>query len=161
MDEVQIRWAESADLAVLAKVFRRSSLSVEGDRATLLAHPEVLQFDGRSVAEGRTRVAVDGERVVGFSTTSGTDDAVELEDLFVEPDVQRRGVGRALMDDVVQRLRAEGVPFLAVTANGAAVPFYRSVGFVDDGVAPTAFGSAPRMRLDLGSSSGSPDRDQA
>ena len=37
-----------------------------------------------------------------------------------------------------------------MTANPHAMPFYRSVGFVDDGVAETRFGPAPRMRLSVG-----------
>ena len=138
-------------MAALADVFRRSSLSVEADRATLLAHPEVLEFDGRLVDEGRTRVAVVGERVVGFSTTIRTGNALELEDLFVDPDDQRRGVGRALVDDVVAQLSAEGLRFVAVTANPEALPFYHSVGFVADGVGNTPFGPAPRLRLQPGS----------
>jgi len=34
-------------------------------------------------------------------------------------------------------------------ANPHAVEFYRSVGFVDDGVAQPQFGPAPRMRLSV------------
>ena len=59
----------------------------------------------------------------------------------------RRGVATAL----VRHLVAEAdVPWIAVTANPHAMAFYRSVGFVDDGVAETTFGPAPRMRLSVG-----------
>jgi hypothetical protein len=41
-----IREAVPADTAVLRDVYRRSSLSNDGDRASLLANPEVLEFPG-------------------------------------------------------------------------------------------------------------------
>jgi hypothetical protein len=39
-----IRDAVPADMAVLRDVFRRSSLSNEGDRVNLLANPDALEF---------------------------------------------------------------------------------------------------------------------
>jgi len=51
----------------------------------------------------------------------------------------------------VRHLLAEAdVAAIEVTANPHAMAFYRSVGFVDDGVAETQFGPAPRMRLSVG-----------
>ena len=38
---------------------------------------------------------------------------------------------------------------IEVTANVRAVPFYETVGFVDEGVAQTTLGPAPRMHLDV------------
>ena len=62
-----IRDATVADLAALGAVFRHSSLSNAGDRANLLAHPEVLELSDVAVRQGRTRVAVGaGGRVLGF-----------------------------------------------------------------------------------------------
>jgi ribosomal protein S18 acetylase RimI-like enzyme len=59
----------------------------------------------------------------------------------------RRGVATAL----VRSLQNEAdVAWIEVTANPHAMAFYRSVGFVDDGVAETQFGPAPRMRLSVG-----------
>jgi GNAT superfamily N-acetyltransferase len=65
-----IRTAVADDLPSLRGLFRRSSLSNQGDRANLLAHPEVLELPDDGVLAGRTRVAVasDGE-IVGFATT--------------------------------------------------------------------------------------------
>ncbi len=103
--EAATRWAEvPADLDALRDLFRRSSLSNEGDRASLLAQPDVLVFSGLAVDEGRTRVAVLDGRIVGFATLLGA----ELEDLFVDPDVMRCGIGRALVLDAVAVARARG-----------------------------------------------------
>jgi len=142
--EPLIRVAVPADLDALRDLFRRSSLSNEDDRASLLAHPEALVFSGLAVDEGRTRVAVADGRIVGFATLLADG---ELEDLFVDPDWMRRGIGRALVLDSVAAARAQGLKRIEVTANGQALPFYESVGFVLDGSVETAFGRGSRMHL--------------
>ncbi len=143
-----IRPAGPADLDAIREIFRAASLWNEGDRAALLAHPEVLEFPDDAVVDGRLRVAVDDDgTVLGFATVTPCPDAWELEDLFVDPAHMRRGIATAL----VRHLVAEAdVPWIEVTANPHAMAFYRSVGFVDDGVAETRFGPAPRMRLSVG-----------
>lgn len=145
-----VRDAEPADVARLREVFRRSSLSHEGQRGLLLAHPEVLELDADAVLAGGTRVAVlDGE-VVGFATVGdGADGAVELVDLFVDPDQQRGGIGRALVEDLAGRARGGGATRIEVTANEGALAFYEALGFVRTGVSPTRFGPAPRMERHL------------
>ena len=91
--------------------------------------------------DGRVRVAVDEGVVVGFATITPGPDAWELDDLFVAPAHMRRGFATAL----VRHLLAEAdVAAIEVTANPHAMAFYRSVGFVDDGVAETQFGPAPQ-----------------
>jgi GNAT superfamily N-acetyltransferase len=143
-----IRRADRADLDAIREIFRAASLSNDGDRAALLAHPEVLEFPEDAVVDGRMRVAVDDDgTVLGFATVTPRADAWELEDLFVDPVHMRRGVATALIRHLVGEA---DVPWIEVTANPHAMAFYRSVGFVDDGVAETKFGPAPRMRLSVG-----------
>ena len=141
MAEPLIRAAAPEDTAALRDLFRRSSLSNEGDRASLLAHPEALELSG---LEAGTRVAVVDGRIVGFATLlSG-----ELEDLFVDPGWMRRGIGRALVLDAVALARERGLERIEVTANDHALAFYEDVGFVLDGTVETAFGRGSRMHLD-------------
>ena len=45
-----------------------ASVSNEGDRDALLAHPEALVLEGDGIAEGLTRVATNGDYIVGFAT---------------------------------------------------------------------------------------------
>jgi GNAT superfamily N-acetyltransferase len=141
-----IRPAERRDLDALASIFRRASLANDDDRDALLAHPEVLVFEPAADFEHCTRVAEADGRVVGFVTTRDAAGCIELEDLFVDPDWMRRGVGRALVDDVIASLPA-GSPPLEVTANPHALAFYRSVGFVDGDPVETQLGTGVRMRL--------------
>ena len=150
-DPVEIRVAGAADLEAIAAVYRRASLSNEGDRAALLAHPDALEFDPAPVAEGLTRVAVTGGRVVGFATARPTaPDTLELDDLFVDPDRRREGIATALVRDVERRARGAGVTRIEVTANEHAHDFYRSAGFTPAGTTATRFGPAPRMSLRVG-----------
>ena len=142
-----IRLGTPADLAAARSVYRRASLSNEGDRDNLLAHPEYLVLGPEGLAEGRTHVAEQDGAVVGFATWAEADGTVDLEDLFVDPDYRRRGIASELVRRIAEVLRARGVQRLEVTANPHAMEFYRSAGFTDNGTADTDFGTAPRMVL--------------
>jgi len=144
-----IRLGTPADLAAASSVYRRASLSNEGDRDNLLAHPEYLVLGPEGLAEGRTHVAEQDGTVVGFATWAEADGTVDLEDLFVDPDYRRRGIASELVRRIAEVLRARGVQRLEVTANPHAMEFYRSAGFTDCGTADTDFGAAPRMVLML------------
>ena len=149
MVDVSIRFAAAADTTALSALYRRSSLSNEGDRENLLAHQDALKLSVAPVVEQRVRVAVVDDRIVGFATVLVTESVGELEDLFVDPDWMRRGIGRALVCDAVARARECGVTRIEVTANGHALDFYESVGFVLAGLSQTRFGPADRMHLDV------------
>jgi GNAT superfamily N-acetyltransferase len=146
----RIRNAVQADLAALRDIFRRSSLSNDGDRAKLLAHPEFLELSDVAVTEGRVRAAISDGTLVGFATWLASADAVELEDLFVDPDQMRRGAGQALVRDVAAIARSRGAVRVEVTGNPDARAFYAKVGFVADDYVQTTFGPGIRMHLDLG-----------
>ena len=142
-----IRLGTLADLPAAGEVYRRASLSNEGDRDNLLAHPEYLILAPDGLAEGRTYVAEEGGLVVGFATWAEAGGITELEDLFTDPDWRRRGIAMALVARIEDVLRARGVQSLEVTANSHAEGFYRAAGFVDCGTAETTFGAAHRKRL--------------
>jgi ribosomal protein S18 acetylase RimI-like enzyme len=90
-------------------------------------------------------VAVDGERVVGFCTYARPYElAAEITWLGVHGDERGRGIGSALVEELAERMRAEGRRLvLALTVSAADGPddvehgydstraFYRSVGFVE------------------------------
>jgi len=152
-DEVVIRTARPADLPDLQRVYRESSLSNVDDRENLLTHPEYLIFAGSGITSGRTTVALVDGRVVGFASVVESDvKQLELEDLFVDPGWQRRGIARRLVADLVQTAHRNGFRTIVVTGNAHAKAFYLAVGFVEFGEEATQFGPAPRFRLDTTSS---------
>jgi predicted N-acetyltransferase YhbS len=143
----RIRWSTPADLPTLTDVFARASLSNEGDRDALLAHPEALVLEGDGIAEGLTRVATNTDDIVGFATTVLVERVLDLQDLFVDPDWMRHGIGRHLVQDAAEIAAERGFEGIAVTANPHAFSFYEALGFVADSEIQTAFGPGQRMHL--------------
>ena len=144
-----IRDAVPADLAALRDVYRRASLSNEGDRVNLLANPDALEFPGLGGDDRRTRVATVDGHIAGFATSVPAGDVIELDDLFVDPGWMRRGAGRALVLDAMAIARGRGVDRIEVTANQHALVFYRKAGFVAGHEVRTRFGPGIRMHLDV------------
>jgi GNAT superfamily N-acetyltransferase len=145
----EIRDAEPADLAAVQDVYRRASLSNEGDRMNLLANPDALEFPGLGGDDRRTRVATAVGRIAGFATSVLAGDVIELDDLFVDPGWMRRGAGRALVLDAVAIARDLGARRIEVTANQHALAFYGKAGFTADHEVRTRFGPGTRMHLDV------------
>jgi GNAT superfamily N-acetyltransferase len=147
---VQIREADLGDMGAIQDIYTRASLSNDGDRPQLEANPDALVFSDESVRQGRTQVAqfVDSA-VVGFVTTEVREESVELIDLFVDPAWMRHGIGRQLIRVAASTARLQGWTVITVIANGHAMEFYESVGFVLDDTVETQFGPGFRMHLDL------------
>lgn len=86
----------------------------------------------------RPFAAVEDGRVVGFGMrgTDPADDSLWVGGLVVDSDQQGRGIGRAILDRLVERARAEGRSGLALSYapdNVAARGLYLSCGFVETG----------------------------
>lgn len=144
-----IRDAMPADLAALRDVYRRASLSNEGDRETLLANPDALEFPGLGGDDRRTRVATADGRIAGFATSVPAGDVIELDDLFVDPSWMRQGAARALVLDAVAIARELGAGRVEVTANPHALVFYGKAGFIAGHEVQTRFGPGLRMHIDV------------
>ncbi|MFZ4964054.1 GNAT family N-acetyltransferase [Pseudomonas sp. Mn2068] len=82
--------------------------------------------DVRSLLGMRTvLVAQAGERIVGTASLDGE----VVRTVFVAPDLQGRGVGQALMDEVVRYAVEAGVSLLKVPSTVTAEGFYARLGF--------------------------------
>jgi len=143
----EVRDAAVGDFGEMARVYRRASLSNEGDRSLLLAHPEYLDLSADAVLAGRSLVASVEGRVIGFASTVVVEDGLELEALFVDPDWMRLGVGSALVDAVVARAGRYGRLMVTVSANWHALAFYQQAGFVKVGMVGLESGPTPRMAM--------------
>ena len=55
--------------------------------------------------------------------------AVLLQFMAVDPSVQRRGIGSAVLTEALARLRSSGTILLWASARENAVPFYQRFGF--------------------------------
>jgi GNAT superfamily N-acetyltransferase len=147
---LSIRRARLSEREELEDLQRRSSLDGELYREVLQANPDAIDLPAQQIADGFVRVAELDGVMAGFSVLlEPQGDACELDGLFVEPAVMRRGIGRALIADAARRARRIGAERIEVDANPQAIAFYEAVGFVETGVANTQFGPAPRMSLSL------------
>ena len=142
-----IRDAVPGDLAALHEVFRRSSLSNAGDRMNLLAHPDAWSFP--VLRSGKATHPRSHGGIAGFATWLPGQDAIEIEDLFVDPDWMGQGIGRALVLDLIAIARSRGARRVEVTANQHARAFYEKAGFFLGHPVKTRFGPAPRMHLQI------------
>lgn len=79
-----------------------------------------------------TRVAELNGVIAGYICVRHVADECHLLDLAVHPDYRRRGIARALLDDVIQELRIEGCRFFYLevrSSNYAARKLYEKFGF--------------------------------
>ena len=71
--------------------------------------------------------AGDGERIVGFAALDSA--RAEISSVFVDPCFHGSGVGRALVDELENVARADGLAEVTLRATGTAIVFYRKIGY--------------------------------
>lgn len=114
------------------------------------ANPDAIELSVEQIEVGRVFVAESGGVVVGFAAVlPRADGDLELDALFVEPAVWRRGVGRALVERCCQVASAAGCSFLYLLGNPHAEAFYRSCDFTVFGAQQTRFGNGLLMKRSL------------
>ncbi len=69
----------------------------------------------------------------------------EIQAFFIEPDWQRKGIGRLLWQKLIERANALGLTRLHLDADPLAVPFYKSLGFELAGDVPSGSISGRRI----------------
>ena len=139
-EALTIRLARPDEREGLEALQRRASLALPEYREQLEAHPDAIELPAEQIAMGQVIVAeLDGE-VAGFAALIDG----ELDGLFVEPELWRRGIGTALVEEAAHRARRRGLS-LTVTAGPSARAFYETCGFSVEGGAETRFGPALRM----------------
>jgi GNAT superfamily N-acetyltransferase len=157
---VSLRRADPADLSAVDRLLARSYprlLAADYPPSTMvLAVPRLIRARPELLASGRYFLAEDAEGCLlaagGFS--AGSADTGHVRHVATDPDVVRRGVGRALMQHVLRAARQSGVLWMDCLATRTAVPFYAALGFRT--VFPTEIQLAPgiafpavRMLADL------------
>ena len=89
-------------------------------------------------------VGTDGERVVGFSEYDP--ETRELAAVYVHPDFERRGLGRALLEAAEAAAHARGVDSLHLRASLNAVSFYQRAGYVVERAGSVTLRSGSELR---------------
>ncbi len=144
-----VRPAAPEDVDGLGALKLRASLAWGDHTRQIEALPEARVFPPEHLPFALVAEA-DG-RLAGFATVLPREDGgADLEDIFVEPALWRRGIGRALMAEADRAAGDAGAEVLRVIANARALGFYAACGFEVVGVVQTLFAPAPRMEKRLG-----------
>jgi GNAT superfamily N-acetyltransferase len=147
---VFIRPALPAEREALEALQLRASMGNAGDREALLRHPDAIDLPLEQILAGAVFVLEQNSAVAGFCAILPREDGdTELEALFVEPSIQRQGVGTSLVQHCAQIARSKGSTTLHVIGNLHAEQFYLGCGFSTIGSFETRFGRGLLMRLPL------------
>lgn len=141
VDDVVIRPALLTERATLEALQRRASLSNPMDRDALLANPDAIAVPLEQIEAGDVFVAQLDGVIVGFAAVvPRKDGGAELDALFVEPHLWKRGIGRTLVDYCTDVARSRAAGVLHVIGNPHAAGFYAACGFRLIGTVETRFG---------------------
>jgi ribosomal protein S18 acetylase RimI-like enzyme len=115
------------------RIVERGGPRAELRRLFDLAESSARALDGY-IDRGRVLVALDGDAIVGHVqiTETGRASELEIKNMAVDPAMQGRGLGRALVESAAELARAESRSALLVATAGADVGnlrFYQRVGF--------------------------------
>ena len=147
MEAILTRPAMPSEQKELEQLQLRASLGNVGDRDALLAHPDAIGLAVDQIACGRVFVSECAGEIVGFAAIEPRADGdSELDAMFVEPSMQRRGIGRALVEYCAEIARKQGSGYLHVVGNPHAENFYLATGFDMIGMTQTRFGPGLLMR---------------
>lgn len=134
MSRIEISLAEQAQLSELADIERAADELFPPDRLTgesaTLSSAQLLQ----GLEQQLLWVAAVKGRVCGFTLARQQDEWLHLEQVSVHPRAGRRGIGRALVEQVMSSARdrqLQGVNLTTFSDFSWNAPFYRSLGFVD------------------------------
>ena len=144
---MSIRCAVVSEQKILEQLQMRASLTNVRDREALIAHPDAVELPREQIAAGSVFVAEKEGSIAGFAALLPRSDGnVELDALFVEPSMRRRGIARSLVNHCCEVAREAGAAFVHVVGNPHASEFYVACGFQLAGMAETRFGQGLLMR---------------
>jgi ribosomal protein S18 acetylase RimI-like enzyme len=86
----------------------------------------------RAVAANALFLAEEDGATLGFVTAWLEDHVARIGDLYVTEAGRRHGTGRALVEAVIENLRARGARHVLLNANPDAVAFYERLGFREE-----------------------------
>jgi GNAT superfamily N-acetyltransferase len=147
-----LRPARPDEAELLTELCLRSKAVWGYDEAFMRACRAELTLSPEDCATPLLQVAVAAGEVAGVVQVTVDGENADLAKLFIAPSSLRAGVGRTLFEWAVKTARGHGARWLWIEADPDAAGFYRRMGAIDDGVAPS--GSIPgrflpKLKLEL------------
>lgn len=114
--------------AVMVLAHAQEALLISGGGAA----PFEQSADDVASADATCFGAFDGTDLIGSVSLEADDEPgqISIASLVVHPDHQRRGVARALVDQVLRHGRGDTFSVCTTAANAPALALYQSMGFV-------------------------------
>ena len=152
VSDVTLRPARPDEAEVLTELVLRSKAHWGYSEEFMESCREELTIHAHTMVASRMTVAEAEGRVVAVATLEGEPPRAELGSLFVDPEMIGKGIGRQLLQYMLEMARGIGARSVVLDADPNAEPFYEAMGFVRAGVVPS--GSIPgrtlnRYALDL------------
>ena len=142
---MNIRFAEESDLPALTALingaFRVEAFFIARDRLT---DEEARAYFG----QGRFLLAEEGGALAGVVYVELRGDRSYLGLLSVNPAMQKAGLGRRLMaaaEEFAREMGSHHMDITVVNLRTELPPFYRKLGYVEDGTAPVRPDMVPRL----------------
>lgn len=140
-----LRPAVAAEAPALSALARAAKASWGYPTAWLDAWAEDLVVTATQAGSGDYVVAEHAGRILGFSGLTRTADGWRLEHLWVAPEAQCRGVGRALVQRARKTVRERGGARLEVISDPHAEEFYLACGATRSGTEATSVLGTERL----------------
>lgn len=129
----EIRWACRREWEAAMMLVWKAFLQSEGKRCSEEGKSNFYRFitdnelrEAFLKGEYPVMVAVDGEAIVGVASIRYHN---HLSLLFVDKEYHGRGIGSALLTEVIRYVRGAGERYMSLQAASDAVNFYRKRGF--------------------------------
>jgi GNAT superfamily N-acetyltransferase len=137
----RLRTPRYDEAEVLTELCLRSKAVWGYDEQFMQACRGELTLTASIMQSSYLKVAEIGGHLVGVAQVTVKGQLAELDKLFVEPTRLRSGAGKALFEWATAMARDGGAVTMVIEADPDAVGFYRRLGAVDYGTAPS--GSIP------------------
>jgi GNAT superfamily N-acetyltransferase len=132
VEVTSVRGTDLADALKLLETFLRDGEPVSEDFASRLR--ETVERGALEVLAASAEGRVVGVAVLAYRpSVSAAGLFASIEDLYVEPDARRQGVGRTLLKAVGERCAARGVSYVeAQVEDDEAAAFYAASGYEEE-----------------------------
>ncbi len=134
---IALRAPTIAELPGLGALCLRAKAHWGYDAAFLEACRPELTLEASDLRGSILRVAEIDGRAAGVAQVVMRGEAAALEKLFVAPERMGLGLGAALLRAAAAAARSSGAQRLRIVSDPCAAPFYRRMGALDAGSAPS------------------------
>jgi ribosomal protein S18 acetylase RimI-like enzyme len=145
--EIHIRDGRPSDARAVTDLAGRAKSSWGYPAAWMESWRESLTLTPEYLAAHRSSVAEHGEEIVGVCVLETHGTRALLEHVWIAPEYQGRGIGRALVERALDAAASAGLERVDVQADPFAEPFYLRLGARRLGATPAPMPGAPERTL--------------